>query len=163
MEQKIKLSDKACQQINLWISKYPKDQKQSAVLPALHIAQEENKGWLSRELLDAVADYLEMPRVAVYEVATFYSMFELSPVGEHKINICTNISCMLRGSEKLVSHVEKRLGIKMGQTTSDGKFTLREVECLAACVNAPVCQINKIYHENLSTEKLDQLINDLEK
>ena len=159
---KLKLSKNTCEQIDTHIQKYPIDQKQSAVLPALHIAQEENKGWLSRELLDAVADYLEMPHVAVYEVATFYSMFELSPIGEHKISVCTNISCMLRGSEEIVSYLENKLGIKLGETTKDGKFTLREVECLAACVNAPVCQINKIYHENLTTEKIDQLLNLLE-
>lgn len=159
----ILLSNSACVQIDKHISKYPTDQKQSAVLPALHIAQEENNGWLSRDLLDAVADYLDMPHVAVYEVATFYSMFELSPIGKHKISVCTNISCMLRGSEKIVSHLESKLGIKLGETTEDGRFTLREVECLAACVNAPVCQINKIYHENLTAEKIDSLLDMLEK
>lgn len=161
--QAIQLSQQACEQIDAHISKYPSDQKQSAVLPALHIAQEENNGWLSRELLDAVAEYLDMPRVAVYEVATFYTMFELSPVGEHKISVCTNISCMLRGSEKIVQHLENKLGIKLGETTEDGKFTLREVECLAACVNAPVCQVNKAYHENLTTEKIDQLLDQISK
>lgn len=162
-KQVIPLSKAACEQIDIHIRKYPSDQKQSAVLPALHIAQEENDGWLSRELLDAVADYLDMPRVAVYEVATFYSMFELSPIGKHKISVCTNISCMLRGSEKIVSHLEDKLGIKVGETTKDGKFTLKEVECLAACVNAPVCQINKNYHENLTTEKIDQLLEEISK
>ena len=93
--------------------------------------------------MDAVADYLGMPKIAVYEVATFYTMYELKPVGKHKINVCTNISCMLRGSEEIVEHLEKRLGIKLGETTADGKFTLREVECLAACVNAPVMQIGQ--------------------
>jgi NADH-quinone oxidoreductase subunit E len=154
------LSEQSCNAIDKWLQKYPADQKQSAVLPALHIVQEE-QGYLSREVLDAVAHYLDMSPIAVYEVASFYSMFELSPVGKHKINICTNVSCMLRGSEKIVKHCEHRLGIKLGETTPDGKFTLRSVECLAACVGAPVCQVDKEYHENLTPEKIDAILDGL--
>lgn len=149
-------------QIDKWIAKYPVDQKQSAVMGALTIAQDANGGWLTQQCMDEVADYLEMPKIAVYEVATFYSMYEHKPVGKHKICVCTNISCMLRGSEEIVEHLEKRLGIKMGETTSDNKFTLKEVECLAACCGAPMFQIGKDYYENLTPEKVDEILNRLE-
>ncbi|GAB4358642.1 MAG: NADH-quinone oxidoreductase subunit NuoE [Gammaproteobacteria bacterium] len=149
-------------EIDRWIAKYPADQKQSAVMAALRIVQEQNGGWLTTELMDAVAEYLEMPPIAVYEVATFYSMYELKPVGKHKLCVCTNISCMLRGSEKIVEHLESRLGIKMGETTGDGKFTLKEVECLGACVNAPMLQLGNEYHENLTPESVDALLDGLE-
>lgn len=155
------LSKSARQEIDKWIAKYPKEQRQSAVLPALHIVQDGNEGWLPREMLDSVADYLEMPRIAVYEVATFYSMFDLEKVGANKINVCTNVSCQLRGSEQVVEQFENRLGVKLGETTDDGKFTLREVECLGACTNAPMCQINKTYYENLTPEKVDEILEEL--
>lgn len=155
------LSPEICSQIDGWIKKYPADKKQSAVISALHTVQNHHQGWLTRELLDAVADYLEMPKMAVYEVASFYSMFDLKEVGQYKINVCTNISCMLRGSEDVIKHFEKRLGIKVGETTPDGKFTLREVECLAACVCAPVCEINRDYHEALTPEKIDKILEEL--
>jgi len=148
--------------IDRWVAKYPPEQKQSAVMAALRIAQEQNDGWLTNELIEAVADYLEMAPIAAYEVATFYSMYELSPVGRHKINICTNISCMLCGSDKVVSHLEQRLGIKLGETTEDGRFTLKEVECLGACVNAPMFSIDKTYFENLTPEKIDQILEGLD-
>jgi len=141
-----------------WVAKYPETQRQSAVLPILLLVQETHSGWLSRPLLDAVAEYLQMPAIAVYEVATFYSMFELEPTGKHVINVCTNISCLLSGSEALMAHLEKRLGIRCGQTTSDGQFTLREVECMAACTNAPMCEIGKQYYENLTPEKIDKIL-----
>src|SRR5262249_37849029 len=131
------LSENSRKQIDEWLKKFPPNQKQSAVLAALHIVQEENQGWLSEELMDAVAVYLDMPPIAVYEVATFYSMFECKPVGRHKINLCNSISCMLCGSEKIAEHLKNRLGIDFGQSTSDGKFMLKEVECLAACTKAP--------------------------
>lgn len=149
--------------IDKWIAKYPEEQKQSAVMAALRIVQDQNGGTLSSELIDAVAEYLGMPSIAVYEVATFYSMYELSPVGKHKICVCTNISCMLCGSDDVVQHLENKLGIKLGQTTEDGMFTLKEVECLGACVNAPVLQVGNVYHENLTKEKLDKLIEGLDK
>lgn len=148
--------------IDRWIAKYPPERKQSAVMAALRIAQEQNGGWLTNELIDAVAEYLEMEPIAAYEVASFYSMYELKPVGRHKICVCTNISCMLCGSDSVVSHLENRLGIKMGQTTSDGRFTLKEVECLGACVNAPMFQIGTDYHENLTPETIDAILDGLD-
>lgn len=149
-------------EIDTWIVKYPPEQKQSAVIPALTIVQEHNNGWLSEELMDAVADYLDMPKIAVYEVATFYSMYELKPVGRHKLAVCTNISCMLAGSEKIVKHLKKRLDIGFGETTADGKFALKEVECLGACANAPVIHMGKHYYENLTPEKLDEILDKLD-
>jgi NADH-quinone oxidoreductase subunit E len=148
--------------IDSWIAKYPPDQKQSAVMAALRIVQDQNGGYLTNDLIEAVAEYLAMPAIAVYEVATFYSMFELEPVGKYKICICTNISCMLCGSDNVVEHLQQKLGIKLGQTTADGKFTLKEVECLGACVNAPMLQIGQQYYENLTPEKLDQILESLD-
>lgn len=156
------LSDDSRVAIDREIAKYPPAQKQSAVMAALRIAQEQNGGWLTNELIDAVAVYLEMETIAVYEVASFYSMYELSPVGRHKINICTNISCMLCGSDKVVEHLQNRLGIKLGETTEDGRFTLKEVECLGACVNAPMFSIDKSYYENLTPETIDRILESLD-
>jgi len=156
------LSDDSRADIDRWIAKYPPEQKQSAVMAALRIAQEQNGGWLTDALIDAVAAYLEMEPIAVYEVASFYSMYELKPVGRHKICVCTNISCMLRGSDNVVSHLESRLGIKFGETSDDGRFTLKEVECLGACVNAPMFQIGKEYYENLTPEKIDEILDNLD-
>lgn len=149
-------------EIDTWVAKYPAERKQSAVMAALRIAQDQNGGWLTTELMDAVAGYLEMAPIAVYEVATFYSMYQLEPVGRHKINVCTNISCLLRGSEDVVAHLQKRLGIKLGETSADGRFTLKEVECLGACVNAPVAQIARQYYEQLTPELIDRIIDGLE-
>ncbi len=152
------LSQNARAHIDAALLKYPTEQKQSAVIAALTFVQTENGGWLSRELMDAVAAYLGMPKIAVYEVATFYSMFELNPVGKYKICVCTNISCMLCGSEKIVQYLEKKLGIALGQTTNDGKFTLKSVECLAACGGAPMLQIGPDYYENLTCQKIDDIL-----
>lgn len=150
-------------EIDHWISKYPPERKQSAVIPALHICQESNGGWLKQEHLDAVAEYLEIPNSVVYEVANFYSMFDLKPVGKHKVNICTNISCMLRGADEIVDYVEKKLGIKLGETTSDGRITLKiEEECLAACTGAPMMVVDGHYHTDLSPEKVDEILDKLE-
>ena len=149
--------------IDAWIAKYPADQKQSAVLSALQTAQEQNGGWVSRELLDAVADYLDMPPVLVYEVGTFYSMIELEPVGRNMVALCTNLSCMLCGAETIVEHVENKLGIKLGETTADGRVTLKlEEECLAACAGGPMMTVNGHYHENLTPEKVDEILDALE-
>lgn len=156
------LTPESRNEIDAWVAKYPADQKQSAVMAALRIAQDQNGGYLTDELIRAVAAYLEMPPIAVYEVATFYSMYELEPVGRHKICVCTNISCMLRGSDEVVAHLEKRLGIKLGETTPDGKYTLKEVECLGACVNAPMLQLGRDYHEKLTPETLDKLLDGLD-
>lgn len=148
-------------EIDHWVKKFPVDQKQSAVLPALRLAQEENNGWLSDEIMRDVADYLDMPFIAVYEVASFYSMYELKPVGKNMLSICTNISCMLAGCDKIVKHLHKKLNIKPGETTEDKKFTLKEVECLGACANAPVMHIGHKYYEDLTPEKVDQILEEL--
>lgn len=147
--------------IDRWLAKYPADQKQSAVMAALRIVQDQNGGFLTNELMDAVAEYLEMPPIAVYEVATFYSMYELKPVGRHKICVCTNISCMLRASDEIVNHLQSRLGIQLGETTADGRVTLKEVECLGACVDAPVLQIGDTYYEKLTPAKIDKILSSL--
>lgn len=160
----IKLSAEVTAQIDHWLTKFPADQKRSAVLPALRLTQEDNGGWLSEAHMDAVAAYLNVPKIAVYEVATFYSMYELKPVGQYKLTVCTNISCMLCGSNEIVAHFKKRLGIGFGETTPDGKFTLKEAECLAFCVKPPVMQVNdKDNHLNLTVEKLDKILDELEK
>lgn len=161
-QQNIVLSDEIKQKIDEWIKRYPEDRKLSAIIPALHIAQDANKGWLSLELINAVADYLEIPHISAYEVAKFYSMFELSPVGKHKVNLCTNISCQLAGSGKIADYLRKKLGVEFGETTADGKFTLKEVECLGACVNAPMMQLDKTYHEHLTEEHIDEILDGLE-
>ena len=151
------VSEEELKQIDMWIAKYPEDQKQSAVMQALMIVQEAS-GYLSEASMDAVADYLSMPRIAVYEVASFYSMYQHAPTGRHVINVCTNISCKLRDSSKIVKALSDKLGIELGQTTSDGRFTLRAVECLGACVNAPMMQVDKQYHECLTVDKLDDVL-----
>lgn len=154
------ISAEALAEIDRWIAKYPPEQKQSAVIQALHIVQDQH-GWLNNERMDAVADYLGMPKIAVYEVATFYTMFNLKPCGRHTIAVCTNISCMLRGSGVIVGHLEKKFGIRLGQTTADGKFTIKEVECLAACGGAPMFQVGKTYYENLTPQKVDEILDKL--
>jgi NADH-quinone oxidoreductase subunit E len=154
------LSKQSLAQIDREIAKYPPEHKQSAVMAALRIAQEQH-GWLSEPLMDYVAGLLELRPIQVYEVATFYSMYDLKPVGTHKISVCTNISCMLRDSAQVVKHLEAKLGIRMGETTPDGRFTLKEVECLAACGGAPMFQIGKKYYENLTPEKIDRILEDL--
>ena len=157
------LSAHARAEIDRWVAKYPPERKQSAVLAALREAQHENGGYLTVDLMDAVADYLDMPPIAVYEVASFYSMFELKPVGRHNIAVCTNISCMLRGGDTVLAYIERKLGIKLGESTADGKFYLKkEEECLAACCGAPMMQVNHDYHENLTPEKVDRILDSLE-
>ena len=163
LDSKIQLiSDQSRAEIDRWIKKYPAEQKRSAVMSALRIVQDQNNGFLNNDLMDAVAEYLDMPSIAVYEVATFYSMYELEPIGRHKICICTNISCMLCGSATLVGHLTKQLGIKVGQTTPDGRFTLKEVECLGACVDAPMFQIGDTYYGNLTADKIDKILEGLD-
>ena len=153
------LSDHARHVIDDGVAKYPPARKQSAVLAALREVQHENHGFLTTPLMDAVADYLDMPRIAVYEVASFYSMFETKPVGRHSISVCTNISCMLCGGENILAHVEKRLGIRVGESTPDGRFYLKkEEECLAACCGAPMMMVDHKYHENLTPAKVDEIL-----
>ena len=161
MQSQLKLgliSEASRADIDRWIAKYPAEQRQSAVMAALRIVQDQNGGWLTNDLMDAVAEYLNMPPIAVYEVATFYSMYELKPIGRHKICVCTNISCLLCGSDDVVGHLTKKLGIKLGETTPDGKFTLKEVECLGACCGAPMMQIGNTYYEHLTAAKIDEIL-----
>jgi NADH-quinone oxidoreductase subunit E len=156
------ISKESYSAIDKWVAKYPPENKQAAVIPALHIIQDANDGYLTTPLMDELAAYLEMPQIAVYEVASFYSMYSHKPVGKHKISVCTNISCMLRGSETIVKHLENKFGIKLGETTKDGKFTIKEVECLGACVGAPMCLIGRDYHEDLTPEKIDAILEQLD-
>lgn len=157
------LSEETKKTIDHWLTKYPADQRRSAVVASLLAAQEQNDGHLSEDVMNAVADYLRIPHVEAYEVATFYDMYNLKPIGKHKICVCTNISCMLRGSDKIMDYLKDRLGIAPNETTQDGKFTLREVECMAACCGAPMCQIDdKKYHENLTPEKMGKILDELE-
>lgn len=156
------LPDELKAAIEKWTKKYPPERRQSAVLSALTLTQDYNGGYLSQDLIDAVADFLKMSRVTAYEVATFYSLYELQPIGRHKIGVCTNISCMLNGCDKIVKHLQNRLQVNLGETTADEKFTLREVECLGACANAPVVNIGQHYYENLTPEKLDKILDSLD-
>jgi NADH-quinone oxidoreductase subunit E len=156
------LSAQLCQEIDRWLEKYPLSQRRSAILPALTLAQDANGGWLSFELIEAVAEYLGIPPIAAHEAATFYSMLELKPVGRHKLCVCTNISCMLLGSDDIAAHLGKKLGIGFGETTADGKFTLKEVECLGACGGAPMMMIGRTYYENLTSARVDKILADLE-
>ncbi len=145
--------------IDAWLLRYPADQKQSGVLYALRLAQEHNGGWLSEALMDAVADYLALPKIAVYEVATFYSMYDLQPVGQRKIAVCVNISCNLCGSDKILDHLKTRLGVGPGETTQDGRYTIKAVECLAACTRAPALLVDdKHYYDNLTPESIDKML-----
>ena len=149
-------------EIDRWRAKFPAGRQRSAVIAALRAVQHQNHGYLTAELMDAVAAYLSLPPIQVYEVASFYSMFETQPVGRLHVSVCTNISCMLCGADKIVEYVEKRLGIKTGESTPDGKFFLkREEECLAACNNAPMMMIDHVYYENLTPEKVDQVLDSL--
>lgn len=156
------LSPASLKQIDKEVSKYPADQKQSAVMSALRIAQVE-KGWLATETMDFVARYLGMPAIAVYEVASFYNMYELKPVGKYKINVCTNLSCTLVGALDIAEHLKKKFDIAIGETTTDGKFTIKESECMGACGDAPLCTINNHkMHGFLTPEKIDQILAELE-
>ena len=158
-----KLSAHTREVIDHWIKKYPADRKQSAVLAALCEAQHENNGYLTIALMDTVADYLGMPRIAVYEVASFYSMLETKPCGRHSISVCTNISCMLCGADEIVAHIEKKLGIKTGESTGDGRIYLkREEECLAACCGGPMMMVDHVYHEKLTPARVDAILEKLE-
>lgn len=148
--------------IDEWMQRYPQNEKRSAVLEALKYAQAENNNWLDDDLMAAVADYLEMPKITVYEIVSFYTLYNTQPVGRHTISVCTNISCMLQDSHKIMEHLKQRLQVEVNGTTKDGKFTLREVECLAACAAAPMFQIDKKYYEYLTPEKVDVILDELE-
>ena len=157
------LSAHVREEIDHWVARFPEGRQRSAVLAALRAAQHENDGYLTPELMDGIAAYLDMPAVQVYEVATFYSMFETEPCGRHHVSVCTNVSCMLRGADDLLGHVEKKLGIKVGESTADGRiFLKKEEECLAACCGAPMMMVDHVYHENLTPEKIDEILEGLD-
>ena len=157
------LSEHTRHEIDEWVVKYPPEGKRSAVAAALRAAQHQNEGYLTTELMDAVAEYLDLPKIYVYEAASFYSMFETDEVGRHSVSVCTNISCMLRGGEELLEHIETKLGIKVGESTSDNRiFLKREEECLAACCGAPMMMVDHVYHEHLTPERVDDVLDSLE-
>ncbi|HUA90881.1 MAG TPA: NAD(P)H-dependent oxidoreductase subunit E [Steroidobacteraceae bacterium] len=156
------LSEHTRAEIDHWVAKFPPGRQRSACIAALRAAQEQNQGYLTSELMDAIAEYLKLPPIQVYEVASFYSMFETHPCGRHHVSICTNISCMLNGGEELVAHAEKKLGIKLNESTADGRiFLKREEECLAACTGAPMMMVDHVFHEHLTPERLDQILDEL--
>ena len=155
------ISNEAKKEIDIWVSKYPKDRESSAVMQALTIVQKENSGRLNSDLIYAVADYLKMPAISVQEVATFYENYNHKPVGKHVVRFCHNISCMLNGSDDLISYLEDKLEVKTGEVTKDGLVSVKKVECLGACVGGPMCQIGDQYYENLTTDKLDKILEEL--
>jgi len=149
-------------EIDEWVARFPEGRQRSAVLSSLRFAQEQNHGFLTTELMDAVAEYLNLPPIQVYEVASFYSMFETHPCGRHHVSICTNISCMLNGAEDIVAYAEKKLGIKTGESTADGRIFLKcEEECLAACTGAPMMMVDHHFHEHLTPSKVDEVLDKL--
>ena len=151
------------EELDLWVGRFPEGRQRSAIIAGLRAAQHENDGYLTRDLMDAVAAYLSVPPVQVYEVATFYSMFETGKVGRHCVSVCTNVSCMLRGAEELVEHIERKLGIRIGESTGDGRIYLkREEECLAACCGAPMMMVDHEYFEDLTPERVDEILDGLE-
>ncbi|MFT3792721.1 MAG: NADH-quinone oxidoreductase subunit NuoE [Rudaea sp.] len=151
-----------CEHIDHWLTKFPPDRKRSALIQSLFAAQEQNGGYLTDELITAVAKYLGLPAVWAYEVASFYSMFETTPVGRNNVAVCTNISCWLNGGEGILKHCEKKLGIKVGESTADGRVYLKkEEECLAACCGAPMMVVNGHYHEKLTPESVDEILDGL--
>lgn len=155
------LSKEAIQKIDYELTKYPADQRQAAVMSALRIVQTE-RGWLSQECISEVAEYLRMPEIAAMEVATFYNMYDLEPVGKYKLTVCTNISCMLRDSDAIVDHLQTRLGVGFNEVTSDGKFCLKEGECMGACSGAPLMTVNNhTMHERLTPESVDEILEGL--
>lgn len=162
METGKNLSEHVRAEIDRWVARFPDGRQRSAVIAALHAAQHENQGFLTPELMNAIAAYLNLPPIQVYEVAAFYSMFETKPVGRHSISVCTNISCMLRGGENILAYLEKKLGVKVGESTPDGRFYLkREEECLAACCGAPMMMLDHKYHENLTPAKVDEILDNV--
>jgi NADH-quinone oxidoreductase subunit E len=156
------LSEATRHEIDHWVARFPPGRQRSAVISALRAVQEQNHGFLTAELMDAVAEYLQLAPIQVYEIASFYSMFETHPCGRHHVSVCTNISCMLRGGMELEAHVEKKLGIRTGQSTADGRiFLKREEECLAACTGAPMMMVDHVYHEHLTNETVDRILDAL--
>lgn len=155
-------SEEISKKCDEWLLKFPKEKKRSAVIEILKIIQKENGGFLNEELISKVADYLNISKIYAYEVATFYSMFNIDKVGKYKIYLCTSISCMLCGSDNIYEYIRNKLNIDFNKTSNDGKFTLKKAECLAACGGAPVMLIDEKYYENLTNNKIDLIINELE-
>jgi NADH-quinone oxidoreductase subunit E len=154
-----KFSDKALAEIQRYISHYPEGRQKSALLPALHVAQAENNGWVSPEAMDKIAEILNIQPIEVYEVATFYTMFNLKPVGKHVLEVCRTGPCCLRGADQMIDTLKQKLGIEEGETTADGMFTLKPVECLASCGTGPMLQVRETYYENLDSEEaVDQFL-----
>ena len=162
-DSKLKLLTEATRhEIDEWVKKFPPGRQRSATISALRAVQEQNHGFLTPDLMDAVAEYLNLPPIQVYEIAAFYSMFETHPCGRHHVSICTNLSCMLNGAEDLVAHAEKKLGIKLNESTPDKRIFLKqEEECLAACTGAPMMMVDHVFHEYLTPEKVDKILDDL--
>ncbi|MDH3577219.1 MAG: NADH-quinone oxidoreductase subunit NuoE [Gammaproteobacteria bacterium] len=157
------LTDHVKQEIEHWRARFPEGRQRSAIIGALHAVQHENHGYLTAEQMNAVAAYLDLPSIQVYEVATFYSMFQTKKVGRNEVAICTNVSCMLRGADDIVDHVERKLGTKLGESTEDGRvFLKKEEECVAACCGAPVMMVNHKYYENLTKEQVDEILDGLD-
>ena len=156
----MKFSEEKLNKAKEIIARYPEGKQKSALLPVLHLAQEENNGWLSAEAMDYVAELLQLKPIEVYEVATFYSMYNLKPVGKYVFEVCQTGPCMLNGSDQIIDYIKKKLGIGVGETTADGLFTLKTVECLGACGYAPMMQMGENFREHLTPEKVDQIIDE---
>lgn len=156
----ITFSEDTLKEVQSMVARYPEGKQKSALIPLLHLAQEQFGGWLSAETMDYVGSLLSIEPIEVYEVATFYSMFNLQPVGKHVFEVCHTGPCMLRGSDELIAHIKQRLGIGVGETTSDGLFTLKTVECLGACGYAPMMQLGMHYQEHLTKDRVDAIIDD---
>jgi NADH-quinone oxidoreductase subunit E len=159
----IQFSEEKLKKVNELVSHYPEGKQKSAILPILHIAQEEFGGWLDVPVMDYVAELLQLEKIEVYEVATFYSMYNLKPVGKYMFEVCQTGPCMLNGSDDIITYIQEKLGIKPGETTSDGMFTLKTVECLGACGYAPMMQFGKTYREHLTKERIDEIIEECRK
>jgi NADH-quinone oxidoreductase subunit E len=159
----VKFSDDKLAKVQEIIARYPQGKQKSALIPVLHLAQETFGGWLSPETMDYVAELLQVTSIEVYEVATFYSMYNLKPVGKYMFEVCQTGPCMLRGSDDIISYIKEKLGIGVGETTADGMFTLKTVECLGACGYAPMMQLGKHYREHLTKEKVDAIIEECRK
>ncbi|REJ80510.1 MAG: NADH-quinone oxidoreductase subunit NuoE [Bacteroidetes bacterium] len=162
-DKEIKFPEETLELVRRMMKRYPEGKQKSALIPVLHLAQAEFDGWLSPQVMDYVASLLNIQSIEVYEVASFYSMFNLKPVGKCTIEVCRTSSCWLMGAEDVIRHIEKKLNIKTGQTTADGMFTLKGVECLGSCGTAPMLQVGAEYHENLTLEKVDSLLDNLRK
>jgi NADH-quinone oxidoreductase subunit E len=160
---KFQFSAEALTLANKIIKRYPEGKSKSALLPLLHIAQGENQGWLSVAAMDYVADFLKIQPIEVYEVASFYTMYNLKPVGKYVLEVCRTGPCCLNGAEDVIDYLQNKLGIKVGETTPDGKFTIKTVECLASCGSAPMMQVGMYYHENLNKEKIEGLLEEFGK